>query len=525
MSKKQTLLLVLSLAVAVMFANIGGLDIYALDEAKNAEAARAMFENGDYLVPYYNGVLRTDKPPLHYYFMATGYQLFGVNAFGARFFSSVAGVLTILLTFLFAFKYFGQRAALFSSLVLICSLHTVLQFHMSVPDPYLIFFLTWGFFSFYDAYVTNSKWKLFAFYFAIGCGLLIKGPIALGLPGLTVVLFLLLKKDFKLATIILLQPFTGLFLSLMVAFPWYYLVHQKTNGEWTDGFFFKHNLDRFSNAMEGHSGIFLLTLAYVFILGMLTYLPFVFQSVKRAWLDRKGDDAVLYLLSGIIVIIGFFAVSSTKLPNYTTPVYPLMAVIIGLYVSKIDSSWFSNKWNRLGLWIYSVLLIGFPVGIYFGVAADQSLSHLTYLAWYFLPLTATGLYLVYQLIKKNYENKMMYFINASWLVTIVLFFHLIFPQVDAENPVRKTLPYIDSTAKIVAYKRLNAAFVFELEREITVFPDLEGIRSQMRKSDKGYVISRTSYLEELEQIEGLQYVTEARDTFEHPTTLIMKWGN
>ena len=43
MSKKQTLLLILTLAIAVMFANIGGLDVYALDEAKNAEAARTMF--------------------------------------------------------------------------------------------------------------------------------------------------------------------------------------------------------------------------------------------------------------------------------------------------------------------------------------------------------------------------------------------------------------------------------------------------------------------------------------------------
>jgi len=525
MNKNQTLLLVLTLAVAVMFANIGGLDIYALDEAKNAEAARAMFESGDYIVPYYNGELRTDKPPLHYYFMAAGYQFFGVNAFGARFFSSVAGVLTILLTFLFASKHFGQKPGLFSALVLISSLHTVLQFHMSVPDPYLIFFLTWAFFSFYEAYVSNSKWKLFAFYFAIGCGLLIKGPIALGLTGLTVVVLLLLKKDFKLATILRLQPFTGVLLSLMVAFPWYYQVHQKTDGAWIDGFFFKHNIDRFSSAMEGHSGIFLLTFAYVFLLGMLTYMPFIAQSIKRNWQDRKEDSAVMYLLAGLIVIVGFFAISSTKLPNYTTPVYPLLAILIGRYVSRIDASWFGNKWNRFGLWVYGVLLIGFPVGIYFGLAADKSLSHLTHIAWYFLPLSFTGFYIAFKLIARQYENRILYTINASWLVTIILFFHLIFPQIDAENPVRKTLPHIATSEKIIAFKRLNAAFVFELEREITNYPDLESLKAQMSRYKKGYVISRTSYQAELEQIKGLVYVTEARDTFENPTTLIMKWGD
>ena len=83
MNKQKSLLLIVILAVAVCYANISGLDVYALDEAKNAEAAREMFESGDYVVPYYNYQLRTDKPPLHYYFMAAGYSIFGVNEFGA----------------------------------------------------------------------------------------------------------------------------------------------------------------------------------------------------------------------------------------------------------------------------------------------------------------------------------------------------------------------------------------------------------------------------------------------------------
>ncbi len=524
MNKQRSLLLVLALSVAVMFANIGGLDVYALDEAKNAEAAREMFESGNYVVPYYNYELRTDKPPLHYYFMATGYKIFGVNAFGARFFSSVAGVMTVLLVFLFAFKHFGQRAALLSALVLISSLHAALQFHMSVPDPYLIFFMTWAFFSFYNAYQSNNKWQLLAFYFAIGCGLLTKGPVALGLAGLSVVLFLLLNRDFKLATIIRLQPIMGVILSIGIAFPWYYQVHIRTNGVWTDDFFFKHNFDRFSEPMEGHQGIFLLTFAYVFLLGMLTFAPFVFQSLKSAWATRKENSAVLFLLSAIIIIVGFFAISSTKLPNYTTPAYPLLAVLLGVYLSKIKVSWFDNKWNRLGLWAYAILLVGFPIGIYFGIQADKSLNHLTELAWYFVPLSATGIYLIYQLVKARDLDRLIFMSTASWLVTTILFFYIAFPKVDAENPVRKTLPYIDTSEEVVSYKAVNAAFVFSLQRHIPKYAGLADLKAQMQKYSKGYVISRTQYRDELEEIEALEYVTEARDTFENPKTLIMRWG-
>lgn len=522
MNLKLILGCIIALSIAVMFANIGGLDIYALDEAKNAEAARFMYESGDYVVPYYNGELRTDKPSLHYYFMATGYQLFGVNAFGARFFSSLFGVLTILITFLFVLKHFNTRAAVFSSLVLIASLHFNLQFHMSVPDPYLIFFLTWAFYSFYEAYQSNSRWHLFFFYFAIGCGLLTKGPIAIALPGLTALLFLLIKRDFKWKTIWRLQPFGGLLLSLFVAFPWYYLVHQKTAGVCTEEFFFKHNFSRYSEAMEGHDSIFLVTFAFVFVLGMLSFLPFVFQSLKFAIKNRKLEG-LLYCLIAVGVIVVFFASSSTKLPNYTVPSYPLLAVLLGYYLSQVGTPWLKNRWNQLGLLLYSLLLIGFPVGIYFGLKADPALSHLSYLGYYFILLSAVGLFNLYQGLIKRKLQGIIFWNIGGWITMTLLFFYSLYPQIDAENPVRKLLPKMDREAKIIAYNRLNPAFVIALEREVPKFASPEEIEEMVNTYRSGYVISRTDYLEELEKIPQLEYFGEARDLFETPTTLVMTW--
>ena len=506
-----------------MFANIGGLDVYALDEAKNAEAARFMYESGNYVVPYYNGELRTDKPPLHYYFMAAGYSLFGVNAFGARFFSSLFGVLTIVITFLFTLKYFNTRAALMASLVLIASLHFNLQFHMSVPDPYLIFFMTWAFFSFYEAYKTGNRWQLFFFYFAIGCGLLTKGPIAIALPGLTALILLIVNRDFKLKTIWRMQPVGGILLSLLVAFPWYYEVDKQTAGVWTEDFFFKHNFSRYSEAMEGHEGIFLITFAFVFILGMLSFLPFIFQSVKSAIINRKNEALIYALIAGLVVVI-FFASSSTKLPNYTVPSYPVLAVVLGFYLSQIDSLWLMNKWNQLGLFLYSLLLIGFPAGVYFGLNADPTLSHLIGLSYYFIPLTLLGFYNLYVAFKSKAIPSLIRWNVVGWVTTILLFFYLIFPQVDAENPVQKLLPQMDTNKTIISYARLNPAFVFALEREIPRFAELDEIRAAMAGSDSGYIISRTEYREELESIPGLVYHAEARDLFENPTTLVMKWS-
>ncbi|MCO6360675.1 ArnT family glycosyltransferase [Roseivirga pacifica] len=523
MKPYRSIAIIAALAIATMFANIGGLDIYALDEAKNAEAARYMFESGDYVVPYYNGDIRTDKPPLHYYFMAAGYQLFGVNAFGARFLSSLFGVLTVIITFLFVQKHFNQRMAIFSSVVLICSLHFNLQMHMSVPDPYLIFFTTWAFLAFYEAYKTDSWVHKLAYYFAIGCGILLKGPIAIGLPGLTALLFLIINKDFKWKTIWRLQPFGGLLLSLAVSAPWYYAVHKKTNGFWTEEFFFKHNFSRFSDAMEGHEGIFLMTFAFVFLLGMLTFFPFVFQSLKFAF-QKRQSEAMLYCLIGVVVVVGFFSVSSTKLPNYTVPSYPLLAVLLGVYLSQLDATWFDKIGNRVIYFFYAVLITLFPVGIYFGLKADPSLNHLTGLFVYFIPLSLGGILLLVNGFKRTKMEQTLAVNSMAWLVTILLFFYFAFPQVDAENPVRKLVPKMDTSKTIVAYERLNPAFVFALEREIPRYPTIAEVKQAMADSPSGYVISRTNYREALEEINGLTYFNEAKDLFENPTTLIMKWG-
>ena len=120
----------------------GSYPITILDEAKNSEAAREMLQNGEWFFPKFNGEIRTDKPPLHYFFIALGYLLFGVGPLGARLFSAVFGALTFYLIVVETARNISARTAVFTGIVFISSLLFAQEFHMSVPDPYLIFFIT-----------------------------------------------------------------------------------------------------------------------------------------------------------------------------------------------------------------------------------------------------------------------------------------------------------------------------------------------------------------------------------------------
>src|SRR5215471_19925044 len=66
------------LAFLLLF-RLSATPIYILDEAKNSECAREMMERDNWIVPVFNGALRIDKPPLHYFFMIAAYKIFGVT--------------------------------------------------------------------------------------------------------------------------------------------------------------------------------------------------------------------------------------------------------------------------------------------------------------------------------------------------------------------------------------------------------------------------------------------------------------
>ena len=195
-----------------------------------------MYERGDWIVPTFNGKLRTLKPPLHYYFMFGGFEIFGITEWGARFFSSVFGVFTILITYFFVKGYSSQLHALFTCLVLLASTHFLFQFRMSVPDPYLIFLNTLSLFTAYAYFIEKKFNWLLVCAVSMGLGTLAKGPVSIALPGGAVLAWLLWEKKWK--EIFSWKILAALIVMLAVAVPWYWLVHKETNGEWTRGFFY-----------------------------------------------------------------------------------------------------------------------------------------------------------------------------------------------------------------------------------------------------------------------------------------------
>ncbi len=120
-------LLLIGVGAALVFPNLGTPSLWDIDEGVNAEAAREMYESGDYVVPRFNFQLRDAKPALLYWLQAAAYRIFGVNEFAARLPSAIAAIIAAILIYELARLMYSPATGLLAGVIsmssfLVCAL-------------------------------------------------------------------------------------------------------------------------------------------------------------------------------------------------------------------------------------------------------------------------------------------------------------------------------------------------------------------------------------------------------------------
>ncbi|HSK14124.1 MAG TPA: glycosyltransferase family 39 protein, partial [Phnomibacter sp.] len=512
----------MAIAAVLLLVRLGAAPIYILDEAKNAQCAREMWHNGDWIVPTFNGQLRTDKPALHYWFMGLSYSVAGVGPAQARFFSAVLGLATLFVTYTQVRRYSQPSVAFFSALALVLSPHFLFEFRLSVPDPYLIFFTTAGLFAGFGFIEKGSRAALMVCAVSLGLAVLAKGPVAIALPGVVFLLYIWSQKKWR----VLWDPIllVALVVLLAIAFPWYVLVHQQTDGAFTRGFFLEHNLDRFSSEKEGHGGPFIIT-PLIVLVGML---PFSLAALHAIFSRFGYSRHPLFLFSALVVgvYVVFFSISSTKLPNYPMPCYPFVAIMAAYLLHDVYSKRFPLPKYLWWVWVGLGLVI--PIAAFMGIRAEMAVAGYSWLAYPIL-LLPIGILVAYS--NKVRVIQWIMTLSATWIFFSAFFLWVGYPLIYRQDPVTHILNKIGEENTLVAYKAYNPAFNFNLsapDRVIPVFAnaaDLVVDATQKKAQLAGvpyFVITRQEHLPDLEG-SGFVEVVRRRDLFELPTTVILVW--
>ena len=331
------------------------------DEPRFAETAREMIERADYVVPYFNNHLRLDKPPLTYWAQVASYRMFGENDFAARFPSTIAAGLTALAIFAWGLRLAGEKAAWWAAIIFTLSLQTFIHAKAAVADMWLVLFVTlahWAGYELIQRPTSNAErptlnqgavafhppraiWKLplVVFYFALAFGFLAKGPIA-WTPLLTVVGIIAFRRDWQLAGRFKFP--VGILLMLAVVAFWGIPALIKTRGEFLTVGIGQHVIGRSVATMEGHGanslGMYLMLAPFYFVTVFASFFPWSIKLpwlVRKLWRQRKAAVGATgsgsednYLITGIAIIFIIFTLVSTKLPHYTLPAFPLLALLL-----------------------------------------------------------------------------------------------------------------------------------------------------------------------------------------------------
>ena len=397
-------LCLIGVGIALLMVRLGNTHLWDQDEGYYAATAAEMLSSNDWIKPTFNGELFGHKPPMMFWGMMLGYQVFGVSELGARFCSSLFGLGTILVTYAIGRRLFDVATGLFAGLAIGSCLMFVMVSRSATADAHLTFFTALALFIWVRGYLStlaNTRdekissmpshvWLMT--YAIMGLAVLTKGPIGFLFPTAVIGLFLLTEQPNAipenasrlkrmgyslipymplpfLKTVWKMRPLSAAIVVIAIAAPWTILVQWKTDGNFLREFIGVHHFGRFGSAMDNHSGpIYYYILACA--IGMYPWSAFAIPTAlswKAQFKDPHYSQAMRFVTCWVAVYLVIFSIASTKLPNYVLPAYPALAIIVGRYfaswtrdVSSVNIRWLHAGWCLL-VGVGVVILCAFPV--------------------------------------------------------------------------------------------------------------------------------------------------------------------
>jgi len=294
-----------------------------------------MLVGGDYITTYLNGELRFDKPILIYWLQLISIKFFGIDEFAFRLPSALASLIWSFSIFWFTNRFFGLRRAFFASFFMLTILQINIISKASIADALLNMFISLSMFSIYIYYSNNRKKYLYLAFLSIALGTLTKGPVAIMIPLVVTLIFYIIDGKFRDWLKMIFDPI-GVLLFFSIALPWYIAEYMAQGDAFIDGFFIKHNIGRFSSAMEKHGGGIFYFIP-VLLVGFLPFTSFIFNIFS----DIKSiikDKLKLYLIVWFSFVFIFFSFSGTKLPHYIIYGYTPLFILGSLYIDKYNKN-------------------------------------------------------------------------------------------------------------------------------------------------------------------------------------------
>jgi len=367
-----TATLILSL-LAVRLISLGLFPLYDTTEARYGEMARIMIETNNWVTPQidYN-VPFWGKPPFQTWISATSFSWFGISEFSARLPHFVCGLITSYFVFRFTKSLTNTNTAIFSLLILTSSLGFILAIGMVMTDSALLMAYTLAMACYWQCYSQEDKMVYgHLFFIALALGMLIKGPVAVVLIGISLVCWSLWQGCFKVA-IKRLPWLTGILVFLLLTLPWYIWAEIRTPG-FLEYFILGEHVQRF--LVSGWQGdlygtahvkprgiiwLYWLICASPWSFIALGLLVKKYRGIELPQNKFQAQGINKYLICWMISPLLLFTLAGNILPIYVLPGFSALAVLVALNCQLTKAS---NYFALVSLGLLTIIIMVLSLGV------------------------------------------------------------------------------------------------------------------------------------------------------------------
>ena len=300
-------LVAITLASVIAFSGIS--DLPPDDhEVLVLQTTQEMHDHGDWIMPYFDGKPRLNKPPLSYWL--TGIAAFLTNSMDiiqpihGRMVSIFAGFGIAILIFLLGIKLYSPLTGIIAVFLFITSQCFFGYAHDARPEMLYAFFctlaITFFIYSLKSPY-NSSRQRNYALllWLSFALATLTKGPQLPVMFLVAMVLYLVLKKENRESILKTIHPLAGIFIYLLLVMPWWIIVNNKLGGDGLAGTQLAGTLFKINwlNLFNGYYFYHPMWLLLPWVLFVPLLLVFVFKHY------RKNENSMLLVLLYIVPCI------------------------------------------------------------------------------------------------------------------------------------------------------------------------------------------------------------------------------
>lgn len=493
LTSRHAWLVLLVLTLLLYLPGTGTIPLMDRDEPRFARATVEMMQREDWVIPWFNGEYRFDKPPLTYWWMRLHFHLLGVNELAARMHSVISVWLVALVIFRLGKDLGGRSAGWWGAVGWITSLQALIHGRLCVADMPIVFCVALAMLAISKILLSSpgeagpfSKWW-WILWCSIGVGFLAKGPLALLVPALALVLFRIAfwRRPLPWGK---LGIGAGFVLALAIVAAWGIPALVQTKGKFWDVGMGEHVVKRGTQAFNGRTilpGYYLIS-AFLSLLPWMVFLPHIWRHVRSRW-DAPRALLVAWFAAPQLIFL-FYA---TQLPHYTMPGFAGFFVLLGLTMAEGRQS--ENVPARLGR--FGALYLGLFALLAVGVIAVAWADGLVTQPSLRLMITNGAVMLGALAVLGAAAVWRRWVLGGISLLALVVGLAVFGSSLRSIHPIVQMAPTLRALPKesnAIAWQYTEPCLVFYSDHSWTLLSKLDRVRERMKQPRTGAVVAQIS---------------------------------